>query len=60
VRRIGAYGVSGWIAAKNYSTLSSSHIADFPEGKLVKKYFNTALDMLNILEENKGKSGVYV
>lgn len=58
VRRIGAYGVTGWIAAKNYSTsrfVARNYTTIVP----VVKYSNADHDKIQIIKENKKKSGVY-
>ena len=41
----------------SYSTNSS--VGDVPQPQPVKIYKNTDLDKLRILQENKGKSGIY-
>lgn len=52
-RRIGAFAIKGWISGKSYSTSST------PQNFPVVKYSNAETNKLKILQDNKGKAGVY-
>lgn len=55
-RRIGAYGVSGWISGKNYSTSAVNSVTTVVP---IVKYFYADVQKFQILEENTKQAGIY-